>query len=336
LLQETTELALYMNRTTIVTSIEVGPLETQVLMLAESLRAFGGHAAGTEMIAVKPRHGPSISSHTRRELTRLHVHFIDERLNVRLAWWNNANKSAIMAALETRVSTPNITWIDGDMIILRPPDDLDPDVNTDFIARAGEGYLGSNGADENAPYWRKLTTVMGLDFDQFPMIRSFPEQRPIHAYWQAGLYSYDARTRLGYFHHHTISKLLASNIGSKHAGVYHQDQVSIALAVQMLGLRHSQFYLPMNFNLNWRAKQNANIVPIDQVKIIHYHDSLWPERFDWAMTYLEKLPPDRIELIRKYVPLSVNAAFLSRLARKILSLSRRRKARRFERRAILY
>jgi hypothetical protein len=325
-----------MNKTTIVTCVEVGPLELQVLMLAESLRAFGGKAAETEMIAVKPRYGPGVSSHTRRELKRLHVHFIDERLNVRLAWWNNANKSAIMAALEARVSTPNITWIDGDMIVLRPLDALDPVAKTDFIARAGEGYLGSDGADENAPYWRKLAAVMGLNLDQFPMIRSFPEQRPIHAYWQSGLYSYDTRTRFGHFHYDTLSKLFESNIGSKRAGVYHQDQVSMALAVQTLGLRHSEFDPTMNFNLNWRAKQNANIVPIEQVKIIHYHDSLWPKHLDWTMTYLEKLPPDRIELIRKYVPLSPNAVPLTRVSRKILSLSRRRKARRFERRAILY
>src|SRR5262245_5661771 len=97
--------------TTIVTCIEAGPLEAQVLMLAESLRAFGGDWAKTDVIAVKPRRGPSIAPHTRRELKRLGVEFIDERFNVALDWWNNANKSAVMSQLETRVSTPYITWM---------------------------------------------------------------------------------------------------------------------------------------------------------------------------------------------------------------------------------
>jgi hypothetical protein len=48
--------------TTIVACVEAGPLEAQVLMLAETLRAFGGTWAQTDFIAVKPRLGPSISA----------------------------------------------------------------------------------------------------------------------------------------------------------------------------------------------------------------------------------------------------------------------------------
>ena len=89
--------------TTIMTCIEAGPLEAQVLMLAESLRAFGGRWAKTDFIAVKPRRGPAISSNTRRDMKRLGVEFVDETLNVALDWWSNANKSSVMAAFETRV-----------------------------------------------------------------------------------------------------------------------------------------------------------------------------------------------------------------------------------------
>jgi hypothetical protein len=59
--------------TTIVTCVEAGPLETQVLLLAETLRAFGGRWAKTNIVAAKPRRGPSISANTRRQFQRLGV-----------------------------------------------------------------------------------------------------------------------------------------------------------------------------------------------------------------------------------------------------------------------
>jgi hypothetical protein len=322
--------------TTIVTCVEAGPLEAQVLMLAETLRVFGGAWAKADFIAVKPRRGPSISAHTRRELKRLCVDFIDERINVELDWWNNANKSAVMARLEERVATATITWMDSDLIVLNPLDDLLPAPGTHFIARAGEGYLGSDGNDENAEYWRALCTLVGIRFDDFEMITSFPELRPIRAYWQTGIYTYHTLTRLGNTHYEILRKLLSSKVGSKRAGIYHQDQVAISLACQKLRLSHSEFRPVMNFNLNPLAKENAEIVPIRDVKILHYHNSFYQPSLEWAMQFLGQLPHDRLELIKKYLPLTANATPLARLYKKALRIVRQRRVDRFEKQAKLY
>ena len=325
-----------MTNTTIVTCIEAGPLEAQVLMLAESLRSFGGPFAGLDFIAVKPRRGPKISAKTLREFKRLKVEFIDERLNVELDWWNNANKSCVMSQLEARVSTPNITWMDGDMVVLRPLDELSPTDGSQFIARAGEGYLGSDGNDKNAPYWRKLCELIGVDFDRFPEINSFPEGRRIRAYWQTGIYTYATATRLGAAHYAIIKQLLANSIGSREAGIYHQDQVSISLAVQKLKLRHSEYHARMNFNINTLAKENAHLLPMSDVKILHYHNALYREGLDWARNYIAQLPKDRRELIEKYVPFTANATYAARLYRRLLKLSRQRRVNEFKDRAVLY
>lgn len=322
--------------TTIVTCIEAGPLETQVLMLAESLRTFGGPWAKTDMVAVKPRRGPGIAAHTRRELKRLGVEFVDERLNVALDWWNNANKSAVMSQLESRLMTPYITWMDGDMVVLQDLDDLCPTDGAQFIARAGEGYLGSDGTDENAAYWHKLCALIGLDFDAFPMVVSFPERRRIHAYWQAGIYTYSTDTQLGRSHHEIITQLLSSNVGSRRAGIYHQDQVSISLAIQKLKLVHAEYDPRMNYNLSPLAKENARILSLRDVRILHYHNALYPEALSWAMEHIGELPQDRVELIDKYVPLTANATLLARVHKKILGTARQRRVDEFRKQAVLY
>jgi hypothetical protein len=322
--------------TTIITCVEAGSLETQVLMLAESLRAFGGTWGKSNFIAVKPRRGPRISSSTLQQFRRLGVEFIDEKFNVVLDWWNNANKSAVLSQLETRVSTPYITWMDGDMIVLQALDELLPGEGADFIARAGEGYLGSDGSDDNALYWHKLCGRIGIDFNDFPFIYSFPEQRRIHAYWQTGIYTYAINTRLGRAHYEIIRNLLSSKIASRTAGIYHQDQVSISLAVQKLRLVHSEFAAPMNFNINPLSKANATILPMSKVKVLHYHGALYPETVDWAMSFIEHLPSDRIELIRKYVPLLPNASLRVRVINRILRAIRQKQVNRIKNQSVEY
>lgn len=324
------------SNTTIVTCVEAGGLEAEVLLLAESLRAFGGSWSKTRFVAVKPRRGPRLKPATLSEFRRLNLEFIDEPLNTKFDWWNNANKSAVMSALELRVSTPNITWLDGDMIVLQPLSDITPVPGTQFIARAGEGYLGSDGTDANAAYWGKVCELIGLDFAAFPDIVSFPERRGIRAYWQTGIYTYATSTRLGAAHFDIISRLLTSNIGSKQAGIYHQDQVSISLAVQKLKLQHSEFAPAMNFNINPLAKQNADIVPMFDVKLLHYHNSLHQSGIGWASQYIKQLPADRRELIQKHVPISTDAPLMTRVHRKLLKLARQKRVDQFAKQAVLY
>jgi hypothetical protein len=72
------------------------------------------------------------------------------------------------------------------------------------------------------------------------------------------------------------------------------------------------------------------------VKILHHHDSFYGPNLEWAMRYLEQLPSDRIELIRKYVPLSANAALGARLYKKYLKVFRQRRVDRFTKKAKLF
>ena len=110
----------------------------------------------------------------------------------------------------------------------------------------------------------------------------------------------------------------------------------MALAVQKLKLRHSEFSARMNFNINPLAKQNADILPMSDVRILHYHNALHSDGLRWAMGYLERLPPDRFELIRKYLPFTANASYLARARKKFLNLARQKRVDRFKAQAILY
>jgi hypothetical protein len=322
--------------TTICTSIEAGHLETQVLLLAESFRKFGGRWADVPMFAVKARRGPALATATVKRLEQLHVQLVDKLLNDEAPWWNMANKPAAMRYAEQHASTRCVTWMDGDMVVLREPEEFAPAPGTDFIARAAEGSdVASSGDDDKADYWHRICAVFGLRFEEFGDIVSWPDRKAIKAYWQGGLFTYPRQLKFGARHYEVYAKLLNTPIASKFAGTFHTDQISLALTVQLLKCRCSQYDPRMNFNYNYLDKEAAQLIPVEEVNVLHYHGSFWPEHYGWARDGLKRLSADRLTLIDSYAPLS-SGSFSVRLQRKLFRLWRQRKLDAFEASVVRY
>ncbi len=323
--------------TTLCTVIEAGYLEQQVLLLAESLRRFGGRRSEMPLVAVRPRKGPRVSRSTAKRLSELNISLVeDEQLNVVYDWWATMNKPAALWYVEQRARTANVSWIDGDMMVLQEPSSFAPPEGYDFMARAGEACdVASNGRDGKDEFWRRLCAKLDLDFDAFPEIISYPEDKPIKAYWQAGLFTYPRASRFSQHFFKIKAALLDGDVASKAAGTYHTDQVALALAVQAQGFRAAQYHPKMNFNVTRLDPTGLSKMPITEVEIMQYHSSLWPKDYGWTRSYLEPLPRDRIELLERYAPLS-QPGLAARLARRFYEVPRRRKIRAYESRAIRY
>jgi hypothetical protein len=322
--------------TTLCTCIEAGGLEEQVMLLAESLRAFGGRYADLPFVAVRPRAGPRLAATTRRTLARLNIELVEKPLNADFAWWAHANKPATVDHVERHATTPNVTWMDGDMAVLAEPLGFAPPQGYDFIARAGEAYdVASSGTDDRADFWERLCAVFDLDFAAFPMITSFPDDKPIRAYWQTGLFTY--RRGLGYAarYHAIMTKMLAGSIASKNAGVYHTDQVAASLTVQAMKLRYAEYDPRMNFNVNPADRLASLRIPITDVRIMHYHGALWPEDYGWAQTVIDPLAADRKALIARYAPFQGGGGLL-KLQRKLWSKARAPRIKAYEARVVRY
>ena len=59
--------------------------------------------------------------------------------------------------------------------------------------------------------------------------------------------------------------MLTTPVASKFAGTFHTDQSSLALAVQLLELRYSQYNPRMNFNYDYLDKKLAKLLPLEEV-----------------------------------------------------------------------
>ncbi len=194
------------------------------------------------------------------------------------------------------------------MVVLREPDEFAPVAGTDFIARAAEGYdVASNGSDDKADYWNRISTAFGLRFEDFGDITSWPDTKVIKAYWQSGMFSYVREANFGAKFYEVFAKMLRTPIASKYAGTFHTDQISLALTVQLLKLRCSQYDPRMNFNYNPIDKERAKLIPLEEVSVLHYHSSLLPAHYAWAREGFKALSADQFRLDRR--PRAAGALF---------------------------
>ena len=307
------------------------------MLLAESLWSFGGRAAALPLVAVRPRAGPRVAAATRRRLSKLKVTVIeDDRLSVEYSWWATANKPAISEYAERHARTRNVTWIDGDMMVLREPASFAVPDGFDFIARAGEATdVATSGSDEKAEFWQRLCAQFDLDLEAFPNIISWPDKKPIKAYWQAGLFTYPRSVPFARRFREIKEAMLSGDIASKSAGTYHTDQVALTLAVEALGLRAAEYDPRMNFNINPLDKDGSAKLPINDVQIMQYHGSLWPRDYSWTREFVGILPADRLALLDRHAPLRPGS-LITRLGRRFHQARRAGKISQYENRVVRY
>src|SRR5438105_1360667 len=106
---------------TFVCCVESGPLERMTLLLAESLRRWGGAFASCPVLAVTPRFGPWLSRATRAAFHRLDVTHLRLPGSNQHAWLGFLNKPAALAAAEQHALTPCLAWLDSDILVVGEP-----------------------------------------------------------------------------------------------------------------------------------------------------------------------------------------------------------------------
>src|SRR4029079_3792135 len=75
-----------------VACIEGGVLETQALILFESIRRYAGRFKDCSLYALSPRAGHEISDRARYRLNQLNVTYIDKTLNTECPEYGSANR----------------------------------------------------------------------------------------------------------------------------------------------------------------------------------------------------------------------------------------------------
>ncbi|HEX3146751.1 MAG TPA: hypothetical protein VHR66_01540 [Gemmataceae bacterium] len=309
---------------TFVTCVESGPLETQVLRMVESLRAFGGAYADCPVWAVKPRFGPPLSKRTRAQFDRLGIEFHRTQRNDPHDWYAYINKTRALMLAEDQARTEFIGWLDADLLFTGEPSLLVPGPAEDLTACSSDNAGGTTGPDDpcNA-FWIEACKSVGLDLEQLPWVTTEREGHRIRLYWNSGVFVFRRGTGLAAQHDECTRRLLDVKLGSAVTGVFFTEQFGLALAAARLHLRYRQ--LPHSHNYEMGSAIHAEWYREERLRaarIVHHHDCFWPSFWPTFISCLRATHPDVAEWLEPKGPSRNAAPFAYRAMTKYLRKKR--------------
>jgi len=251
---------------------ECGKLEQLSILLARSIRRFGGALRDAPIISYQPRPGPAIARATARQFDRLQVVHRAEPLNLDYPDYAVANKPLANARAERDVDSDCLAFLDSDQVMLGEPSRLvlsaDHDVGIRPVAMKG---VGSGGPDDpNDAYWTRLYDLVGAT--QRTYLTSVVDKQRIVSYFNSGLVT--VRREAGIFTAWAENFRTVMRAGlTPPPGVFYVEQSSLAATVAAVGAR--VLILPESYNypqnLRERIAPEDGITDARRLVTAHYH-----------------------------------------------------------------
>jgi hypothetical protein len=252
--------------------VERGRLESEAVLLVESLRAWGGAWSESPVYAFAPRPGFTPEAATIERLEAAGATVIDEPLVERFAELPTFNKVAVSAWAERELEHEILVFTDTDTVFLSEPAELG---GGDWLAAmrpVDRRIAGSRGKGKNEPFWRRMYAE--LDVDARPFVETAVGQMRIRAYWNSGLIG--VRRSAGLFNawEEALARLFDAEIVQKRWPQF-MDQLSWA---GVTADRHDRIRIlspAYNYPLRHRQALPAEARELDLSKIVHLHYRLW-------------------------------------------------------------
>lgn len=252
--------------------VEHGRLEGESVLLAESIREWGGAAADAAIYAFAPRPAFQPEPATVDKLGALGVTYVDEPLEGLYDEFPTFNKVFVSSWAERSLSHETLVFVDTDSIFLNQPTEL---LEGDWVAAArpvDRRIAGSRGKGKNEPYWKRMYEALGVTED--PYVETTVGSMRIRAYWNSGLIA--ARREAGLFTawERALVTLYERDVIYRRMPQF-MDQLSWAGAVANF---HDQVkVLPdaYNYPLRQRGGLDHAARSLDLDEIVHMHYRLY-------------------------------------------------------------
>lgn len=292
--------------------VESGPLEVQTRRMVESLRRWGGKFANAPIYAVTPRFGPPLSSKTRSHFQQFNITHIRSYPDSGYSWFKFLNKPYALVLAEDYITTETVCWLDSDILILQEPEQLVLHPDEDFLGCASDKEMGTAGPSD--PYeviWQEICRAAGVLIDDLPWVVTEQEKEKIRLYWNGGIFVYRRSTGYGKDYLQTCIDLLNNHVVSQlpgySIGINEMSAIGLAMVRQQLRWRS----LPYSHDYSMSSLTHAEWYDesmLQDARILHYHDSMWPKFWDEFLRCLQRTHPDVAEWLAPLGPLQ-NEAF---------------------------
>jgi len=167
-----------------------GKSELDTLMLAESLRSFGGELAAYPLWVLVPADLGALSDLTQVKLAQLHATVIPLEIDPEFFKFPFAVKVAAAAAVEAQAlgQTERLVYMDRDTIVLQEPAEflISPRISLGYRP-VHHKLIGSSWGSALDPFWKLIYEVCAVPVENlFPMLTHTGEK--IRPYFNAGIF----------------------------------------------------------------------------------------------------------------------------------------------------
>jgi hypothetical protein len=252
--------------------VEHGRLESEAILLVESLRAWGGSCAEAPVYAFAPRPDFQPGAETVDRLTGLGATFVDEPLVDRFADTPTFNKISVSAWAERELDHETLVFTDTDCVFLSEPAELAADDWVAAMRPVDRRIAGSRGKGKGEPYWQRMYAELGVEGR--PFVRTTVGQMEIRAYWNSGLIG--ARRSAGLFcaWEDALVRLYDGGVVAKR-WPHFMDQLSWAAVTADVHDRVRILSDAYNYPLRHRAALVPAATELELGQIVHLHYRLW-------------------------------------------------------------
>jgi hypothetical protein len=279
-------------------SVERGKLESQAVLLVESLRRFGGVYANHPVFAVSPRPARRMGKACLSMLKSMGVHvIIEDLLSVNEGYGSIARLVSCVWA-EKNLTNEIIISLDDDLFFVR-----EPDFNlkqADFLARPVDvkGICTTGPEDPLDLYWRKIAEACGVEYEQIPWIETTVDRVRVRASYNGGMIA--VRRQLGLFQRaeamysilkskdlspraYRDAEVFASTgfVGPEASRWWGSSQAILSLAATQLGAKITIAQLTYNIpaHLIEYAEKHNHKLTLQSAVLVHYHWLLDKEHY---------------------------------------------------------
>ncbi len=295
--------------------VESGHLEAQTVRVIESVRRHGGRFAKAPIFAVTPRPGMPLMRSTLEHFERHDVRYVRESKFEPLDWFKFRNKPRAVVIADRLATTDVLCWIDSDLLFLGEPSELDMQ-GVDFVACASDKEMGTGGpGDVYEPFWAFMCQTLGITLDDLPWLTTEMDKQRVRAYWNGGFFAYRRSTGFAQEYLDVCDKLLTSRTLTNAPGFGLGINEMSAIGFAMVRLELSYRALPFTHNYPW-----GSVTPpawhsddvLKQVRILHYHDSMWDRLWPTFISALQRVHPHVAEWLEPMGPMRNEAPFAYR------------------------
>lgn len=294
-----------------VISVEPGELEKKCVLLAESIRKFGGSFRDSPIMAIQPRKGGRVSKWGHRKFAALDVTYVYKSRGRTYQEYGLANKiyAAAFAEEYFRNKADRLILLDCDTVMLNEP-----------IHLANEGYkvaarpvdrkgVGLQCEEELDRFWKFLFSQCG-DKPEIPCVYTTVSGENIKSYFNSGVVSIKPSTKIFTKWLSKLNNIDQDDLERFSCKQRHFLEQSLLTCVILTTLNDKSDIniLPKSYNYPYHMHENMcseKKEELSEIVLLHYHNS-----FDEMLPPVAEFSVDVNQTISKYVPFEGKKAYL--------------------------